>query len=251
MNWKILLIASIALLQTTKSEAFSWQSASSLRNQENHRVSRRSSTLSPDSSDVLSEENAPERGAISMQLDELAKYLGGKGRAQIVWDCYSIGIDPADYFGSIHLGYDDYETIMQLMPTMRRTQKLGAETLEKLAALYPQGGKIEGGVAKLSYLSKSSDETTKLLLTLADGLQIETVIIPWKGQRSTLCVSSQVGCRQGCRFCATGKMGKLRSLTSTEILAQLFFAKKLIRLEGLPEITNIVFMGKCSFACHP
>ena len=129
------------------------------------------------------------------------------------------------------------------MPSMRRTQKLGPQTLEKLAALYPEGGQIEGGVAKLAYLSRSSDSTTKLLLTLADGLQVESVIIPWKGQRSTLCVSSQVGCKQGCRFCATGKMGKIRSLTSTEILAQLYFAKKIIRLNGLPEITNIVFMG--------
>lgn len=168
-----------------------------------------------------------------MQIDALSEYLGGRERAQIVWDCYSIGIDPADYYGSIHLGYDDFETIMNLMP--RRTQKLSPETLEKLAALYPQGGQVEGGVAKLSYLSKSSDSTTKIKLTLADGLQVETVIIPSKGERSTLCVSSQV--------CATEKMGKLRSLTSSEILAQLFFAKKLCRLEGLPEITNIVFTG--------
>ena len=164
-----------------------------------------------------------------MQIDELAKCLGGKERAQIVWDCYSIGIDPADYFGSIHLGYDDFETIMQLMPSIRRTQKLGSETLEKLAALYPQGGKVEGGVAKLSFLSKSSNSATKMLLTLADGLQVETVIIPGKGQRSILCVSSQVE--------------KIRSLTSSEILAQLFFAKKLCRLEGIPDITNIVFVG--------
>mmetsp|Transcript_28176 Transcript_28176/g.68586 ORF Transcript_28176/g.68586 Transcript_28176/m.68586 type:complete len:440 (+) Transcript_28176:209-1528(+) len=238
MSLQRLFLATITLLKITESEAFSSLSVSSFRSQELQRLSHLSSTLSPDGTGVRSEdeENAPKRGAISMQIDELADYLGGKGRAQIVWDCYSIGIDPADYFGSIYLGYDDYETIMQLMPSMRRTQKLGSETLEKLAALYPQGGKVEGGVAKLSFLSKSSDSTTKLLLTLADGLQIETVIIPWKGQRSTLCVSSQVGCRHG-------KMGKLRSLTSSEILAQLFFAKKLCRLEGLPDITDIVFMG--------
>jgi adenine C2-methylase RlmN of 23S rRNA A2503 and tRNA A37 len=74
--------------------------------------------------------------------------------------------------------------------------------------------KIEGGVATLSYISESSDSATKILLALVDGLQIETVIIPWTGQRYTLCVSSQLGCRQECRFCATGKMGKLRNLTS-------------------------------------
>jgi 23S rRNA (adenine2503-C2)-methyltransferase len=47
----------------------------------------------------------------------------------------------------------------------------------------------------------------------------------------------------GCTFCATGKMGKLRSLSSDEIIAQMFFAKKICRLKGLPAITNVVFMG--------
>lgn len=58
-------------------------------------------------------------------------------------------------------------------------------------------------------------------------------------------VRSQVGCRQGCKFCATGRMGKLRSLTSDEILAQMFFARKTCRLSNglLPPITNVVFMG--------
>ena len=76
--------------------------------------------------------------------------------------------------------------------------------------------------------------------------------------RTTVYISSQVGCRQGCTFCATGKMGKLRSLTTDEILVQFFFAQKIVRLsntissyEGekkapmipLPPITNVVFMG--------
>lgn len=47
----------------------------------------------------------------------------------------------------------------------------------------------------------------------------------------------------GCTFCATGRMGKQRDLTSDEILAQMFYAKKICRLNGLPDITNIVFMG--------
>lgn len=183
-----------------------------------------SSTLSPDTPTSIEK-----KGAISMQMDELSQALGGEEKAQIVWDLYSIGIDPADYFGTINLGYDDYESIFSMLPSERRTQKLDPETLSKLAALYPEGGKVEGGVAKLSYISSASDSTTKILLTLADGLQIETVIIPWKGQLSTLYVSTQVECRQG----------KIRNLTSAEILSQLFFAKKLCRLEGLPEITNI------------
>jgi 23S rRNA (adenine2503-C2)-methyltransferase len=190
-------------------------------------------------------DDSPNYGGISMPLDELAEVLGGKGRAQIVWDCYSIGIDPAHFFGSvINLGYDDYESIYAMLPSARRSQRLGSDALNKLASLYSNnGGKVEGGVAKLSYISRSTDDTTKLLLKLSDGLEVETVIIPWKGERSTLCISSQVGCRQGCTFCATGRMGKIRDLTSDEILAQMFFAKKICRLNGLPEISNIVFMG--------
>ena len=238
------------------------------------------------------------KGGISMSVSELAKELGGKGRAQIAWDCYSIGIDPANFFGSvISLGFDDYETIYGMLPSSRRTQRLGPDTLQKLSDLYAtKGGQVEGGVASLSHISRSADGTTKLLLKMADGLQVETVIIPWKGQRSTLCISSQVGCKQGCTFCATGtcwtnairsdlleqpktlhaaytqlyhflsqslvqsfallppslsllidltlgRMGKLRDLTSDEILAQMFFAKKICRLQNIPEIKNIVFMG--------
>lgn len=54
---------------------------------------------------------------------------------------------------------------------------------------------------------------------------------------------SQVGCKQGCTFCQTGKMGKLRSLSSTEILGQFFYALKICRLGSIPEIHGVVFMG--------
>jgi 23S rRNA (adenine2503-C2)-methyltransferase len=188
-------------------------------------------------------------GALSMSLDELSDVLGGRGRAQIVWDCYSIGVDPANMYGRIvKLGWDDYESVVNQLPSQRRTQRLGLETLAKLKGLYQETynekvTKVEGGVASLSHISRANDDTTKLLLKLSDGLEVETVIIPWKGKRSTLCISSQVGCRQGCTFCATGKMGKLRNLTADEILAQMFYAKKIQRLEELPEIQNIVFMG--------
>jgi 23S rRNA (adenine2503-C2)-methyltransferase len=180
-----------------------------------------------------------------MNIDELAEHLGGRGRAQLAWDCYKIGIDPAHFYDSvIRLGYDDFESIYHLLPTHRRSQSLGKEALERLSSLFPDNiSSIEGGVASLSHLSQSFDGTTKLLLKLADGLEVETVIIPWNGVRSTLCISSQVGCKQGCTFCATGKMGKLRDLTSDEILSQMFFARKICRLNKLPPVTNVVFMG--------
>ena len=146
-------------------------------------------------------------GPLSMSFEDLAVALGGAGRARIAWDCYKLGIDPAHMFGSvINLGNDDYESIVSKLPSQRRTQRLGVETLNKLQQLYKEsyGGqtnpsvtKVEGGVATLSFISRAADGTTKLLLKLSDGLEVETVIIPWKGTRSTLCISSQVGCRQG------------------------------------------------------
>ena len=134
-----------------------------------------------------------------MSVDELALSMGGRGRARLAWDCYAIGVDPALFYGSpIQLGHDDFESILALLPSSRRSQRIGAEALDKLAQLYPTTPhhKVEGGVATLSLVSQASDQTTKMLLRLADGLEVETVIIPWKDSRSTLCISSQVGCRQ-------------------------------------------------------
>lgn len=80
-------------------------------------------------------------------------------------------------------------------------------------------------------------EIKKFLLRFADGLESESVLIPMK-TKTTLCVSSQVGCSMGCRFCQTGKMGKIRSLKAEEILFQWMAAQTLGR-----KIHNIVFMG--------
>jgi 23S rRNA (adenine2503-C2)-methyltransferase len=83
------------------------------------------------------------------------------------------------------------------------------------------------------------DGTTKFLLELEDGERIETVMIP-NDQKRTLCVSSQVGCRRGCQFCATADLGFRRNLTTAEIVKQI----DLVWLHLKPEkITNIVFMG--------
>jgi len=63
--------------------------------------------------------------------------------------------------------------------------------------------------------------------------------------------SSQVGCRQGCTFCATGRMGRLRSLTSNEILAQVYFSRKVCRVLNIPPVDNVVFMGMGEPADNP
>lgn len=81
-------------------------------------------------------------------------------------------------------------------------------------------------------------DTFKFLLRLRDGLESETVVIPMR-QYKTLCVSSQVGCKMGCRFCETARMGFVRHLTAGEIVAQVMVARHVLR----ERIENIVFMG--------
>jgi hypothetical protein len=271
-----------------------------------------------------------QRTAISMTLEELSDALGGFGRSQLAWDCYSKGVDPHylfripstpsqpshqqedndhdhredksellssplhQYFGNEY-SYDNIESLkQQILPTSRQSQTLGTSALNLLSSTIHShcNGSIENGLATLVHISPSTDGTTKLLLRFMDGWEVETVLIPFwsndnskqsvmeegrKGTadkrrskattatttgRTTVCISSQVGCRQGCTFCATGKMGKLRSLTTDEILVQFFFAQKIVRLSNtnnnnnklhkddgsgamipLPPITNVVFMG--------
>lgn len=81
--------------------------------------------------------------------------------------------------------------------------------------------------------------TSKMVVRLKDGLEVESVRIPMGRDRYTLCVSSQVGCKMRCAFCETGRMGLLRNLTTDEIVAQLLIARHRL---GWP-IRNIVFMG--------
>lgn len=83
----------------------------------------------------------------------------------------------------------------------------------------------------------------KMLVELQDGQRIETVLIEHAGPkpRSTVCVSSQIGCKMGCRFCATGTMGLRGQLSAGEILEQLLHAKRWARKEA--PVRNVVFMG--------
>lgn len=82
------------------------------------------------------------------------------------------------------------------------------------------------------------DGTIKLLLCFADGNLIETVIMRYKHGNS-ICVSTQVGCRMGCKFCASTLEGRVRNLTSGEILSQILVAQHIIK----ERISNVVLMG--------
>ena len=87
------------------------------------------------------------------------------------------------------------------------------------------------------------DKVAKALLTLQDGLNIETVLLKPQGSWS-VCVSSQVGCALHCSFCSTGKMGFKRDLTHEEITDQVLMWYQYLRREKLGErISSVVFMG--------
>lgn len=101
--------------------------------------------------------------------------------------------------------------------------------------------RVEFGSASIVRQQNSGDGTIKLLLRWADGHEAETVMIP-DAARRTACVSSQVGCPVGCRFCASGIGGVKGNLTTAQIVEQVYALN--LQLCGDNErITNIVFMG--------
>jgi 23S rRNA (adenine2503-C2)-methyltransferase len=89
-------------------------------------------------------------------------------------------------------------------------------------------------------------ETRKWLFRTPDGSAIETVLMGY-ASRTTLCISSQVGCAMGCTFCATGQFGFDRHLDAGEIVAQVAYANAVLAESPLPRspsrVTNVVFMG--------
>jgi 23S rRNA (adenine2503-C2)-methyltransferase len=105
---------------------------------------------------------------------------------------------------------------------------------EALAAVLPAHS------STIAKADQAADGTEKLLLRLADGETVECVIIP-EGERTTLCVSSQVGCPVACVFCASGMAGVKRNLTTGEIVEQVLHARR--RLPAGRALTNLVVMG--------
>lgn len=117
--------------------------------------------------------------------------------------------------------------IPQAHPAFRTAQELLSQILQLTDLTLP------------AITSEFTDgQTSKFLVGVGEGLEVESVVIPMQSG-GTLCVSSQVGCRMGCAFCETGRMGLLKHLSAEEIVAQLFIAK--IHLNQ--SIRNIVFMG--------
>ena len=112
---------------------------------------------------------------------------------------------------------------------------------EKARAQFAEVARI-GGLT-VAEVQTSRDGTRKLRLVTHDGQSIESVLIP-SGEKTTQCISSQVGCAVDCQFCATAKLGLKRNLDAGEIVDQVYLAQRLLA-EAEPDrrITNIVYMG--------
>ena len=110
---------------------------------------------------------------------------------------------------------------------MTNISKAGRERLKEEYSL---------GVTLPSTCQVSSDGTKKYLFPVGEGNAVEAVMIPDE-DRKTLCVSSQAGCRMGCKFCMTGRQGFHGNLTVADILSQF------VAIDESPDLTNAVFMG--------
>ena len=124
-----------------------------------------------------------------------------------------------------------YESFLQVS-TIKKAILEELESTQKILTL------------SLVKLLKSSDKRTyKAILKTNSNHLIETVLMSPKSNLWTVCISSQVGCAVGCTFCATGKMGLLKNLTSEEISDQVLFWQQFIQKENLQKLNNIVYMG--------
>ena len=120
-----------------------------------------------------------------------------------------------------------YTRFMTDIDAMTNLSKVARERLKEHCEL---------GLSAPLKVSTSADGTKKYLFRTSEGEYIESALIP-DGERMTLCVSSQAGCKMGCKFCATGRMGFRHHLSATEIINQI------LSIPERDQLTNLVFMG--------
>jgi len=144
-----------------------------------------------------------------------------------------------EFLGSF--GKERYRSVQIL----RWLYQKGAQSFDEMTNLSKKFREELNQVSRIStlhpiHVEEAKDGTKKFLFELEDGQRIESVLIKDK-LRLTLCLSTQVGCAFGCRFCLTGKMGWKRDLMVSEILNQILVVRK--KLPEKSSITNIVLMG--------
>lgn len=157
----------------------------------------------------------------SFSIDELRDYLSAHGFARFAADRIYNQI-----YKQFQFDMDQWSNV---------SKKIKHHFSESINLLLPQPIQVQ----------HSQDGTRKFLFEMEDGESVECVAIPGR-DRLTLCVSSQVGCAVGCRFCSTGTMGFIRDLSCEEIVGQYLGVTRWYIENNEPEfrISNVVFMGQ-------
>ncbi len=151
----------------------------------------------------------------------------------------------------IDMGYQRYRADQILLPLYYKFPKNINDIPQlpkKLREELTEAGYTIGSAKEIHRVVSDDGDTTKLLLNLTDGTPVETVLIQYPSSkinghpRSTICVSTQIGCAMGCVFCATGQMGFEKNIQAEEIVAQVIHFANILQQRG-EHVTNLVFMG--------
>ena len=151
----------------------------------------------------------------------------------------------------IDMGYPRYRADQILLPLYYKFPKNISEIKQlpkQLISDLIESGYTIGSAKETHRIVSEDGDTTKLLLNLSDDNSVETVLMQYEPNkigghpRSTICVSTQIGCAMGCVFCATGQMGFETNLKAEDIISQVIHFEEILR-ERDEHVTNLVFMG--------
>ena len=151
----------------------------------------------------------------------------------------------------IDMGYPRYRADQILLPLYYKFPKNISDIKQlpkTLIAELTEAGYTIGSAKETHRMVSDDGDTTKLLLNLTNDNSVETVLMQYEPSkigghpRSTICVSTQIGCAMGCVFCATGQMGFETNLKSEHIVSQVIHFAEILQQRG-EHITNLVFMG--------
>ena len=173
-----------------------------------------------------------------------------------------------DYFGAMHapaqikenffqLTFEEFQSWMHLRQQKHSAASQLFKDYYKHALQTPRWQRVSASARLLleqafsfylpepAHVHQAVDNTVKFVFSLEDGQCVEGVLIPFR-KKYTLCISSQVGCAMGCRFCHTGTQGLLRHLRAAEIVGQYVRAKQWLKQHRPKDarIVNVVFMGQ-------
>ena len=151
----------------------------------------------------------------------------------------------------IEMGYPRYRADQILYPLYYKFPKNISELKQLPKTMRDElisSGYTIGSTKEMHRVVSDDGETTKLLLNMSEDVSVETVLMQYSPSkinghpRSTICVSTQIGCAMGCVFCATGQMGFEKNLKAEEIVSQVIHFADILQQRG-EHVTNLVFMG--------